>query len=275
MTPVAEAGFIGKRLPDKSWVEQLEKLAYDKDNVPWLKLVWEPGLPEAEPIPGLPTAPAEPVQRWFLYELMPPAVWHGFIKANAARGIPDDENWELAILNACCGPDPRTQLKWDDELGRMVPDNEVSWLIWELYQETHCVAYPWWVIQGHHGGHKLSLSPTERKMAKLLGLPEEPPAPGALEYAPFDNRVLDQIRRRDRIYRRTGTLAVRQAEQQQEERDGRRLLVKWLTEQLTGELEAAPLNIYDIRRTEHDPTGDIERRIERFIETGSIYPRGG
>lgn len=65
---------------------------------------------------------------------------------------------------------------------------------WDLYRQFGCEARLFWVIQGGKGGHKYKIkSPHEKKLRKLMGLPADTPYIGQLPFAPFDDRVIDQL----------------------------------------------------------------------------------
>lgn len=157
-----------------SWIQAIESLAPRSERLSWLKVTWRPDW-----------------QRWCVWQMTPPA------------GAP-------AIM---WGPDTILTVRVENILGnRMVrqsPDprfvvrlnrgNMTRWA-WALHLETGCYPQPFWVVQGHAGGHKWQFNPAEEKLAVLHGYGEDPPEPGSLPYAPVDRRVfrklipLDQLR---------------------------------------------------------------------------------
>lgn len=158
------------------WQADIETVVPRTDRVPWLLLCWEPGLPY------------EPVGRWELREVIP---------RSAMDWLPD------GVLDALQGPNPRTVGVWhtgDDGIKRWISDSLVSLAQWTVYQQTGCYSSRWWIIQGMTGGHRLKWGPVERAFWKMQGKAEvELPAPGALPYAPYDERVKAQIVRADRM----------------------------------------------------------------------------
>lgn len=256
-------GFEWNRLPPRAWEEQLAQFTPRGEIAPWLKLAWLSG------------DPWEPVQRWCLYEMVPLRIWIGLIGAHRARGYKDDEILEAHILLALQGPNPRELGHYDDVLDRYITDAECTRQEWELYREYRAIPKLFWIIQGTTGGHRRHFTPLEQKYLKLAGLPDEAPAPGSLPYADFDQRTLDLVRRRDRLH--TLGYAHRQNMVEGETSTAmvefRRQLVQWLTDQQRDVLESAKLDLSGIPRSSDDPSEAIERRTDRFIQTGSIYPK--
>lgn len=156
------------------WQADLETVVPRSDRVSWLNIVWQPGMPY------------EPVGRFELYEMHPESEW-----------IPE------GILDALQGPNPRTTGVWhigEDGVKRWISDSIVSLMQWTLYRETRCYATRWWIIQGSDGGHRLAWGPVERAFWESQGRPEAVlPAPGDLPYAPYDERVKQQVIRADRM----------------------------------------------------------------------------
>ena len=173
------------------------------------------------------------------------------------------------------GPNPRDRGYYDTVLKRFVSDALVTRQEWELYQAQKAIPKLFWVIQGEHGGHKRTFTPLEQKYLALARLPTQPPAPGDLPYAEFDQRVLMQLARRDRLQKLSGRLSPVEAESDAQMIELRRQLVGWLEEQVRTDLESAKLDLGGVPRSgakEDDPTGMIEESVHRFIQTGSSAP---
>ncbi|MBA2713420.1 MAG: hypothetical protein H0U55_07705 [Rubrobacteraceae bacterium] len=163
------------------------------------------------------------------------------------------------------------------------PDCLITERAWHLFRETNCWGRPYWVIQGTKGGHKRWFSQNEQKLLKMAGLPTDPPAPGDLPYAEFDDRVLVQLEKLDMLrseqgqLKRRGSILGKNAHQIREEEDGKKFrlqLVSFLKEQME---EIAPdvhkgLLGIDAARSTNDP-GKMEEVMELaehdFIETGN------
>lgn len=137
--------------------------------------------------------PVDPIQRWVVYQATP------------AEYVPD---YIEALL--LCPP-------WVSP-GRA--------RIYDYLQDTGCLARPYWVVQGHRGGHKYRHDDTDRRICASLGLPPDPPSPGDLAYAPYDTRVARRLLSLDLARQGYGTLAGAEAAVQSEaEREMRRAQV--------------------------------------------------
>lgn len=204
------------------WQRLLTEFFPRNDVFAWPKLVWLPGERWRVSIPGAGTTVIEqPIQRWAIYQMIP--------RASA-------EQW---IVDELEGPHPRTlgEWKWNKSAtdGRWVTESLVSRVQWELYRETGCVPKRFWLIQGAQGGHKFEFSNVEQRLLKMHQLPQEPPEPAALPYAPFDLRVIQQLLAHDRLRQFDRYLstpearnAQRHAEGAKERQDFRRETLKWL-----------------------------------------------
>ena len=165
------------------WQADLESVIPRTQDLPWLKLVWQPGLSPRDA-----GSDEQVVQRWEVYECFHP------------RFIPSDIMAELK------GPDPRS-------LGQFVTDLErnedgvktwqswcnISRVQWDIYQETGFGSQRFWIIQGSHGGHVWTLSRTEKSFLKAMGLAYDTPMPGALPYAEYTHAVALKMAEVDRL----------------------------------------------------------------------------
>jgi hypothetical protein len=269
-------GFQYQRPVPRAWQEQLDQLTPEREMAPWLLLAWLSGDPwETSTLPDGSTHAG--VQRWCIYEMVPLRVWVGIIQEQRRRGLKDDEILEAQILAALNGPNPRDLGYYDTVLKRFITEAEVTRQEWELFREHKAVPKLFWIIQGEHGGHRRHFTPLEQRYLQLAGLPAEAPSPGDLPYAPFDNRVFEMVRRRDRLQRQQSWVGASEDEYEAGMKDFRRQLVQWLEDQMRGLLESEKLDLGGIPTSsakEDDPTEAIERRVQRFIDTGSIYPKG-
>lgn len=267
-------GFIYDRPTPGRWAEMLAELAPKTDHRPWLLLTWMSGDPWEQSI--LPDGTIQyGVQRWVVYEMVPLRVWWGIIQANRQKGKSDADIIEIDILEALNGPDPRTMGHYDNILDRFISDAEVSRQEWLLFREHKCIPKLFWIIQGSNGGHKRTFTPLESKYLRMLGKPGDPPTPGCLPYADFDQRTLHQLARRDRIHKLADHISPIDSEADAQLVEIRRQVMGWLEDQVREELENHKLDLSNVRMSsakEDDPTEAIERRIDRFIQTGSIRP---
>lgn len=266
-------GFVYDRPVPLRWIEQLAELAPPSDLHPWLLLAWLSGDPWEEH-PG-PSGMEYGVQRWCIYEMVPLRIWWGLIQSHRQMGKSDSEIIEWYVLEQLSGPHPRDLGHYDEVLDRFVSTAEVTRQEWELFRQYRAVPKLFWVIQGEHGGHKRVFTPLEQKYLRMANLPEDPPAPGDLPYADFDQRVLFQLARRDRLHKLSGRLSPLESERDKQLIEFRRQIVAWVTDQQRAALESVKLDLDGIPRSgakEDDPTGMIEEKIDRFIQTGSLEP---
>ncbi len=240
----------------REWEARLAQLSPPTDRFTWLKIIWEPGHPWETP-----------VDRWFIYSMVP------------------EHAVEEAVLEQLRDFPPPSEMgnRYDEVKGEFVnnPDCLITERAWHMYRETRCWGRPYWVIQGPNGGHKRWFSNVEKQFLKLAGLPQEPPIPGDLPYAEFDEKVMEQLAKRDlmqkaqdTIGRKKGLLGgLQDARVAAEEQRLREELVKWLADQVTeaGEGVMESLMKLDAPRADID-VKEMERReetaTENFIRTG-------
>jgi hypothetical protein len=223
---------------------------------------WESRLREISPISDvhswlcLKFHPA--VERWMVYEMVP------------------DQYIDPGFRAELEGPHPHTLEEW----ARIC----TPWQ-WEAYRTYRVHARPCWIIQGSHGGHKVTFDAADQELCRAAGLPPEPPAFGSLPYAPFDERVVEQLVRRNKLVQAKNDLAEFRRKHGNTEgfkrtyRDAlekaRAQYVAFVNQQFAdgdehfkkayqvGELEHAP-------RTEDDFVEKEERQDEKYIKTGKF-----
>lgn len=246
----------------KQWRHRLRQVSPHNDRLSYLHLVWEPGWYW------------EPIQRFLLVDCWPNTT------------TPDGRDVVApAYLTALQGPDPSGLVECDPVTGERTinrwPDGSlpvVTGLQWRVYQETGRYSTPFWVIQGSRGGHKLFLTPVEIRMRKLRGLHADPPAPGDLPYAPFDNRVIDRIQEHDRLWQANGNVQqmsrLGRSAHRREEQKLRRELCDWLDGQLDEPAQELihTLNKADAPRdpSQAVPATKIDADVAEYIETGKM-----
>jgi uncharacterized protein YnzC (UPF0291/DUF896 family) len=117
---------------------------------------------------------------------------------------------------------------------------------WEMYRKHKVWARELWIVQGDRGGHATAFSQEERRLLQLMGLPTDPPAVGALDYAPLDERVLRRLQERNRLHkvkndlaalRKQGSLAAITAEEEAHEKAFRRRYLDFLSAQSASRAE--------------------------------------
>lgn len=200
-----------------------------------------------------------PSQRWVLYECVP------------IRYVTDP-----TLIEDLMGPDPESVA--GQRAGSTVSVHE-----WRMFHKYRVHARPCWVIQGTKGGHLVVFGESTKELCRARGLPTEPPQPGDLPYAPFDERVVVQIQRMSKLNRVRGDLGEfkrihgnvsnwKQAKRD-ELRAARAEFVKYINEQLSdgddliakavavGETDDAPV-------TDKEYVKESEEQDQRYIETG-------
>lgn len=195
------------REPEPTWQEELDRLAPPSDRQSRLLVRWYPGYPWA------------PVHRWMIYQLTPKEV------------TPD------LILQHLEGPDPRTLGAYDKGSQRYYTPSRVTRYQWDIYKETGCYAASYWVVQGNHGGHKAKFSKMESFLSMSQGGPTQPPDPGALPYAPFDQRVLVKLQQFKRLKDYMDRGAELERDEAAAEEKLRALLWEWMGTQIMEELD--------------------------------------
>lgn len=222
---------------------------------------WEQRLREVSPVSDQHSWLAfrwfDEAQRWMLYECVP------------IRFIEDN-----TLIEDLAGPDPNTP-EGADVL--------VSVYQQQMFRQHRVHARPCWVIQGTKGGHHASYTKAVQEDHRALGLPTEPPKPGALAYADFDERVVRHIVEMNKLVRfkndfgefkrRFGTIEGQKREAANALKEARERYVRWINSQFEdgddllvsayrkGELEDAP-------KTEKDYVKENEDADEKYIRTG-------
>ena len=185
-----------EKLPPEAWEKELRAISPISTKFSHLRLRWHPA------------------NIWVLYECVPAEL----IPPSKLEQLTDRPYWELP-------PGQR--------LGRMV---SVSAYQFWMYQQHKVWARPFWFIQGNNGGTPARLSDYEAAMAKAAGFPTDVPAPGELPYAPFDQRVVQQIVARDRLWKmgmsvealqHSATSGALKAEEAEAERKFRKDFLSW------------------------------------------------
>ena len=225
------------------WERRLREISPISDRHSWLAFRW-----------------FEEAQRWVLYECVP-------IRFVADNTLIDD------LAQA-----PASDTEEGDEQGVMV-----SRFQQEMFRQHRVHARPCWIIQGKNGGHHAEYTRAMQEDHRRLGLPLEPPKPGALPYADFDERVVKQLVEMSKLVRfkndfgefkrRYGTIEGQKRESREALRAARERYVKWINSQFedgddhfkaayrTGELEHAP-------QTDSDFVQENEIIDNEYIERG-------
>lgn len=245
---------VTHREPPPEWVARLREIDPIREPVSYLDFRWHSGS-----------------ERWILYEMVP-AVVNGVVVID-----PD-------LYKALRGPDPELL---DETIRDALHQAGMSPYQWQRFQGTGRYARPCWVIQGTKGGHLFAFDDPTRELAMRMGLPQEPPKPGGLPYAPFDERVVRQVLNMNRLIasrndiaelHRQSTPTAWRNQVRTKKQHARGEWVKWIEEMFRdvgetfndayrkGEYDAVGAPIQDA--TELHRKDDEE--TARFIETGNF-----
>ena len=160
-----------------AWQADLETIVPKSEGVPWLQLVWQPGMPY------------EPVQRWEIYEMEPRL-----------------DHVSADFLEDIRGASPRTRGEWreDDTVPYHLGGkrwHSTSWhslTQWLLFQAHNCYPVRFWILQGEKGGHIWRMDHIERNFALAIE-GADVPLPGDLPYAEYTTATRDAIVELDRL----------------------------------------------------------------------------
>lgn len=276
-----------------SWQHELEWLGGAPNRrVPWLLWRWEPGDVDREPLTG--KRVVTPVQRYLIYEMIPPA----FLVS--PRHGPEAIVSAKLLLRQLNGPEPRSLRYWSQRRytyrgsdGKPTRGTEwvrrskaaVTQAQWELWRAWRCYAMPAWVLQGAAGGHKIHLSDVERQLARVaadkVGLEMEWPAPGDLPYTGWDRRAFNALAEQHELLelqrvqrdpeRRTHEHFV--AEQRSLKRTLQARLASWVDVQVKGAIDS--LSTTQMRTLIDDAPAGREVTDERMAAAHEVFLDAG
>lgn len=259
-----------QRVVPEEWEKELAELdAPPNDRFPYLKLVYEPGYPW------------EPVERYMIYWMTPSRLMTEGLMGAIKEQLEDPH------------PPSKHGNYYDTVKETFIrnPDCLITERAWNMWQETHCWGRPYWVIQGEQGGHKRFFTTIEKQLLRMAHLPSEPPAPGDLPYAEWDDRVKARLGKLNMLHgehgerRRAAALAkghtVTEEREREQQIELRKQVIAFLAEQVA---EIAPdaheallkIDAGRVQRTKAEQI-QIERTYEEaendFIQTGSSKSR--
>lgn len=244
----------------EAWETALRAISPVSRVVPWLAIRWFPMVRTNA------VGVREDCGRWLLSECVPEEV------------IPEQHRDMVGLLS---GQKPST-LPPAERTQRLHVVNDYQW---QMYRDHRVWARELWVVQGEQGGHPTDYHPGERKLLQLQGLPTDPPRLGSLAYAPVDQRVLEQMLRRNRLIalrnsidalRRSGDPAQILAEEAQQAKHYRSEYVRFLTEQsratadLTHYFSGKSENRDVVRQATPGEITAAARLKDEYVETGHI-----
>jgi hypothetical protein len=224
--------FTWSNTPPPEWQAALDRLTPPNDRVSFLRILW---VAADLTVSRWGKVSVDPVQRWVLFQ--------------CTRQIPEPALIHLEAAAPHPKHNPRPLMREQ----------------WELYQAERLYGQPFWIVQGERGGHKRRFTQVEQNILKAQKLPHQAPAPGALPYAPLDNRVLDKLAVLDVMtnWNRAIELDERKpdeldAEMREAAKDGRRWLLNWLESQVEAQLDEIPVTI-ETSRDVAPIDADLER----------------
>jgi hypothetical protein len=229
------------------------------------------------------------------HDRTPPAEWLTALRAVSPKSdvhswaylhwLSRDQRWVLYE----CVPNAYVSPVFREMLAGPHPDSDPDTLItdfqWRMYRRFGVHARPFWVVQGFQGGHYYSFDRATRELMKAMQKPVEPPAVGALPYAPFDGRVVRQLINHNRLAQlkndlhalhTSGNAVAYQAQIQAAKKQARAAMIRFMDEQMTeadeylmraskaGELD-------DTKRSAVDWTRKLELGRQNFIEHGHYH----
>jgi hypothetical protein len=250
--------FVWNREPDASALAALHRLAPPSPQVSHLTLFWCSGTPLA------------PIQRWLVYQAVP------------VRYLTEGRLAAFLAYAPCrCATRPLALSGWDRPCPRCGhrPSPERQQVL-DYYLRTGCLAAPFWVVQGHAGGHKWKYSAEEAAWARWAGLPDEPPTAGDLAYAECDQRVIRKLRAHDLAQRAQAQLANASTVERRGAEQGLRkaMLAAYATE-AEDTVRDGWSALSGVTHVTHDQpkqlAHDDDWVDEQFVETGAVHAFAG
>jgi hypothetical protein len=154
----------------REWGEELERYSPRSTAMSYLMFKWEHVLGRVRGV-------WQDRSRWVLYQCQP------------AWAIPAGLRVMLEDVPPRLLPEGRAHAR------RVFVDDYAH----EMYRTERVFVRPVWVLQGPNGGVPAGYSEQEAAVLKALGEPTDPPPVGALPYASFDWRVIQQVLKRDKL----------------------------------------------------------------------------
>ncbi len=90
-----------------------------------------------------------------------------------------------------------SEMPQDEQPGRKALVSEYQHFMWHTQGVD---VWPFWILQGVNGGTPAKYSRYETRVLDGMGVPSEPPPLGSLPACPFDERAVDAIVKRDRLF---------------------------------------------------------------------------
>ena len=246
----------------KDWEAQLRAFSPIRYDMPWLALRWFPMERQVR------DGSWRDCGRWVMYECLHESI------------IPE---YDRDIVNLLAGPQPSRIHNPNEAQAKMMFANDYQCM---MYRKHKVWARNCWIIQGSSGGHPIEYDVLEKAILQACGLPTDPPPLGTLPYAPFDERVINALRKRSRVTKygsydaakRHATPEVVEREMQEAERAFREWHVKHLEESLAPSVDfldwytSSSKTSTECRNTLPGMSAEEQTQAEiandRYIETG-------
>jgi hypothetical protein len=220
------------RTPDPAWQQALDRIAPPHPNKSRLLVRWHGGRAYFDEDVG--RVVWQPIERWIIWELLPTALM--------SPRFPAVVRMHASVAEGGVTLDRLQGVTGLLELDRAFTDREQ----WAIYRETGQYARMAWIIQGSRGGHQRNFTEWQKLGLARRGLRDDPPYPGELPFAPFDNRVLDQLHRlqqsqawNDVSARAERSWHLLDDEEKAQAQEARRALADWAEDQLGEVLDSA------------------------------------
>lgn len=247
------------------WETALRAFSPISDVVPWLALRWFPMKQKDE------YGFVRDAGRWVLYECVSESL------AKLADPLTD-------IFELLKGPQPSRIRDPNAAAAKALYASDYQCA---MYRKHGVWARNLWIIQGTAGGHPVEYTQQEQKWLQAADQPTDPPALGTLPYAPFDARVIAQMRNRNRLMRLGGSLerlrasgATLTAEWEAAEREFRRQHIAQVEESTAGVADflryyaSSSKTATECRNTvpemDRATANAAEIAAEMYIETGRL-----
>jgi hypothetical protein len=244
------------------WEAALRAFSPIRTDVPWLALRWFPMKRQVK------DGTWKDAGRWVLYECV-------------HESLIDPTNEIVSLLS---GPQP-SRLR--DPIAAKAKALYASDYQCAMYRTHRVWARNLWILQGSQGGHPIEYSMHEQKLLQAAGLPTDPPPLGGLPYAPFDQRVIAQLTKRNRLFKLGSIAALRrqgaadwQREFDEAEREFRKQHMAMLTEQMAASADfldyytTSSKTATECQNTIPQMSPEQQRRVaiahEQYVDTGTL-----
>jgi len=234
--------------PEPAWQHALDQVFTPSAGLGRLVVRWSPGLEE------------HPTQRWVIDQLIPlRACFTMDYRQARVIPIPAMQQYLDVVERPAGAPWPAPH----------------HLRLWRTLQDTGCLAVPFWIVQGHQGGHKLQYDRLDQIWAQFRTGRLDAPRPGALPYAPFDRRVVDALVAQDRFRGAyADCLAESEGRVQDAERRVRELLAAETDASVGAVCDEVGRGVLAMDLPRQERPVDYRELTDAYVETGQIAGTG-